>query len=259
MTTDRSDNNATHYGTNVYAPNGSGTGGAIRHTSTTVTASATAVAGRYYTVDSTSGSVTMTLPTLAATDDGAEFVFYKLVAANSMIIDGAGAETIEGAANVTRTSRYATVRIRKAGTVWQLVKAEPNTEGVSGASVVGLPLVVGLDGLDLVGANTAAWHYRHPPGSPSCTVASIATRLSGALTTGDATITGSISTDGVNFTAITNGVVTITQASSAAGDLDVATPTAANTLAAGNVLRLLVGGTNDAARTAAAWVRLATA
>jgi hypothetical protein len=101
----------------------------------TVTASATAVAGRRYSVDSTSGSVTMTLPTLAATADGSMFVFYKTVAGNSMIIDGAGAETIEGSANVTVTARYTTVTIRKAGAIWQLVKATTNPDGIAGAQL----------------------------------------------------------------------------------------------------------------------------
>lgn len=66
--------------------------------------------------------------------------------------------------------------------------------------------------------------------------------LGAALTTGNATLTMKIA--GVN---VTNGVVTITQAGSAIGDKDSATPTAANVAAAGDFVEFLLGGTNDAA------------
>lgn len=67
----------------------------------------------------------------------------------------------------------------------------------------------------------------------------------GVLTTGDATLTGKI-----NGAAITTGVVTITQAGSAAGDKDEAVPTAANVVAIGDELSLTVGGTNATATVA---------
>lgn len=73
----------------------------------------------------------------------------------------------------------------------------------------------------------------------------IRTVLNGALTTGNATLTGKI-----NGSDITNGVVTITQSASAAGDVDLATPSAAKTVAVGNVISLTVGGSNDASVTA---------
>ena len=66
--------------------------------------------------------------------------------------------------------------------------------------------------------------------------------IEGALTTGDATLTAKIGS-----TAITGGVLTITQSGSAAGDVDEAVPTAANTVLEGGVLSVTVGGTNDAA------------
>lgn len=67
----------------------------------------------------------------------------------------------------------------------------------------------------------------------------------GVLTTGDATLTGKI-----NGAAITTGVLTITQAGSAAGDVDQAVPTAANVVAAGDKLSMTVGGTNATATVA---------
>lgn len=66
--------------------------------------------------------------------------------------------------------------------------------------------------------------------------------LGAALTTGNATLTGKIA-----GTAITGGVITITQSGSAIADLDSATPTAAHAFAAGEFVELLVGGSNDAA------------
>lgn len=74
------------------------------------------------------------------------------------------------------------------------------------------------------------------------TVTKIWSRLNAALTTGNATLTGKIGS-----TAITNGVVTITQSGSAAGDIDSATPTAANVVAVGDNLSVTVGGTNTGA------------
>lgn len=74
-------------------------------------------------------------------------------------------------------------------------------------------------------------------------ISRIDTVLKGAaLTTGDATLTGKIG--GV---AITTGVITITQAGSAIGDKDTCAPSAAKTVAVGDEIQFLVGGTNDAA------------
>jgi hypothetical protein len=67
----------------------------------------------------------------------------------------------------------------------------------------------------------------------------------GVLTTGDATLTCKI-----NGAAITTGVLTITQAGSAAGDIDTAVPTAANVVAVGDELSALVGGNNATATVA---------
>lgn len=77
------------------------------------------------------------------------------------------------------------------------------------------------------------------------TVEKIYSVIDGALTTGDATLTGKI-----GGSAITDGVVTIAQAGSAAGDVDVATPSAAKAFVAGDTLEVTVGGSNDAAQNA---------
>jgi hypothetical protein len=74
-----------------------------------------------------------------------------------------------------------------------------------------------------------------------------------ALATGDATLTAAI--DG---TPITDGAITITQSSSAAGDVDSASPSALNTATAGQVISITVGGTNDDTDATAKVVILAT-
>lgn len=61
--------------------------------------------------------------------------------------------------------------------------------------------------------------------------------IDGAVGTADITITASI-----GATPVTDGVVTIASASSAAGDVDVATPSAANVVTAGQAIKLAVAG-----------------
>lgn len=73
------------------------------------------------------------------------------------------------------------------------------------------------------------------------TITAIRTVIDGALATGNATLTASIGGD-----AVTSGVVTIAEGSSAAGDVDLAEPSGANTVIAGDVIELTVGGTNTA-------------
>lgn len=68
-------------------------------------------------------------------------------------------------------------------------------------------------------------------------VAKLLSAIDGVVGTADVTITPSIA--GVD---ITNGALTIATAGSAAGDVDTATPTAANAVAAGQVIKLTVTG-----------------
>jgi len=107
-----------------------------------------------------------------------------------------------------------------------------------GADKVCLP----MGPVSLVGANASVLRIVSPVAGD---IAAIRTVTNGALTTGNATLTGKI-----GAAAITDGVVTITQAGSAAGDVDSATPSAAKTVAVGDVISVTVGGTNDAAVTA---------
>ena len=103
--------------------------------------------------------------------------------------------------------------------------------------VVGLAEHVSLDVPNLAGTGIYGI-----PSPVAGTVIAVRTLLKAPLTTGNATLTSKI-----GATAITDGVVTITQAGSAIGDIDLASPTAANTVAEGSNLSVTVGGTNDAA------------
>lgn len=69
------------------------------------------------------------------------------------------------------------------------------------------------------------------------TISKIWTVIDGAVSTADITITPKLGSTGV-----TNGVVTIATAASAAGDIDSATPTAANTVTAGQAINFVVTG-----------------
>lgn len=80
--------------------------------------------------------------------------------------------------------------------------------------------------------------------------------LGGAVTTNDAVCTWKIGAAGAG-TGITNGVVTVTASGSAIGDKDSASPTAANTVAAGDLIYCTVSGTPGGSRTATATILIA--
>lgn len=61
-----------------------------------------AEADRFYVVDSTAGNVTVNLP-VAADSRGVNYIVFKTVLLNSVILDPAGAELINGAATLTLT------------------------------------------------------------------------------------------------------------------------------------------------------------
>lgn len=78
------------------------------------------------------------------------------------------------------------------------------------------------------------------------TISSIKSVLvGGAVATNDAVVTGKIGS-----TAITDGAITIANSGSAIGDVDTCSPSAANTVAAGNVVKFTVSGTPGGSRTA---------
>ncbi len=89
----------------------------------TVTASRTLVLSWPLTVqpvDTASGNVTVTLPT-ARSVVGYTVTVKKLGAANTLTIDGAGAETIDGAATVALTAAGASRTVVSTGAGWLVV------------------------------------------------------------------------------------------------------------------------------------------
>lgn len=91
------------------------------------------------------------------------------------------------------------------------------------------------------GADAAVAYFVAPHAG---TIALIQTVLAAALATGNATVTVAI-----NGTPVTTGVVTATQAASAAGSRFAATPTALNIVAAGDLITATVGGASTATAT----------
>lgn len=87
-----------------------------------VTASYTAKADdRFILADATGGAVTITLPTAVGVA-GCEIAAKRLNSgANSVTLDGAGAETIDGAATKVLTTQYETARLVSDGANWHLV------------------------------------------------------------------------------------------------------------------------------------------
>lgn len=70
--------------------------------------------------DATSGAVTITLP--PAAERFKEYTIKKMDASgNAVIIDGSGAETIDGATTVSMTTQYETRTIASNGTQWVIL------------------------------------------------------------------------------------------------------------------------------------------
>jgi|GEM_PF-237427 len=98
-------------------------------------------------------------------------------------------------------------------------------------------ILLELDIENLVGADAKVYRVVSPVNG---TITKIYAVLEGAaLAGGDATLTSKIGP-----TAVTDGAITITQAGSAVGDVDSATPSAQNAVVAGNVISITVGGAN---------------
>jgi hypothetical protein len=76
-------------------------------------------AGKAYEADTTSGNIEFDLPSAASVGDGKGFLFKKTAAANSMIIDPSGSETIDDAsASLTLVTTMAAVGIFSNGAEW---------------------------------------------------------------------------------------------------------------------------------------------
>lgn len=94
-------------------------------------------AGKAYEADSTSGNIEFDLPSAASVGNGKGFVFKKTSAANSMVIDPNGSETIDNSAtSMTITRRHQVVAIYSNGAEWYIafsyLDPEPASDTVAG-------------------------------------------------------------------------------------------------------------------------------
>ncbi len=122
----------------------------------------------------------------------------------------------------------------------ELVVADGGRVTVEPGGAIVSPAGGTLDGnfamtLDIADLSADAVYYLISPWASR--VKKIWSVIAGAVSTADVTITASIGGVGV-----TDGVVTIATAASAAGDIDSATPSALNVLTAGQALVLTVAG-----------------
>lgn len=94
-------------------------GGATRGAYRSVTTSGNVVSGDYLIIaDATAGAITMTLPP-AALVPGRIYAFKRINAgANAVIVDGYGAETIDGNLTHTLTPQWNSVTIMSNGVAW---------------------------------------------------------------------------------------------------------------------------------------------
>jgi hypothetical protein len=72
--------------------------------------------------DTTGGSVVLTLPE-ASKNLGRQFTMKKMIAANTLTMEGFGTELIDNAANLAVTVRYAARTVQSNGVGWDIVSA----------------------------------------------------------------------------------------------------------------------------------------
>jgi len=94
------------------------------HAGATITSTGDVTVGTatFYMVGTSGGDVTVGLPA-AATCTNMVLSFKKLLAANAMILDANGSETIDGAATKTYSDRYSWVTIISNGTNWFIISS----------------------------------------------------------------------------------------------------------------------------------------
>lgn len=112
---------------------------------------------------------------------------------------------------------------------------DENTLALTGLTASAAELNAYPVSLDIADGSAEASYFAVAPHAGD--ISKIYTVIDGVVSTADITITAKIAT-----VAVTNGVVTIATAASAAGDVDVATPTAARTVTAGQAIEFVVTG-----------------
>jgi len=96
----------------------------------------------------------------------------------------------------------------------------------------------------IVDVSTAGTVYIAIPDNCAGDVMQVSTALTGPISGADADITPKI-----NGTAMTNGLITIAQSGSAAGDVDTSRPTGARTVAEGDAIEIETDGASTGTST----------
>lgn len=135
--------------------------------------------------------------------------------------DQGGATQHIGSGGTLAVESGGTINVKAGGSI---------TVGTGGTSLTQTVLT-----LDIADGSAEAVYYLLSPHAG--TISKIYTVTDDAVSTANITVTAAI-----GVTAVTNGVVTIATAASAAGDVDVATPTAANAITAGAAMNFTVTG-----------------
>lgn len=79
---------------------------------------------REYLVDTSGGSVELTLPAALACDNGAELIAVKTTAANTLTVTPASGDTVNGATgSITLTTQYAAYHLQRITTGWLILTA----------------------------------------------------------------------------------------------------------------------------------------
>lgn len=91
--------------------------------------------------NTTAASRTITLPPIADAYDalsqtGREFIVFKPIAANSVVVEGNAAETINGAANQTLTTQYSYAKFIAGATEWMMVETDLIDAATLGAGTI---------------------------------------------------------------------------------------------------------------------------
>lgn len=115
------------------------------------------------------------------------------------------------------------------------VTVDENTLAMDGVTATAAELNTYVVCLDIADGSAEAVYYAVCPHAGA--ISKIWTVIDGAVSSADITITAAI-----GVTGVTNGVVTIATAGSAAGDVDSATPSAANVVTAGQAVNFTVTG-----------------
>jgi hypothetical protein len=123
--------------------------------------------------------------------------------------------------------------------------SDVGTVATARANLLANKVMLAFEGISSKAADAEVVRWAAPF---ACSIVNFYTVLNAALATADATVQAK--KNGSNIGSTTTGLATITQAASAADDVDSATPLTTNlTLAAGDVLSFTVGGGSTATGT----------